>query len=102
MERSIFVGIHFLCFCRKKLMFAVQVGICDFLKDRISQHQSTQWEPFGAYLTKQNTCKHVYFYKLVKNEPYQIFTNICKPNLANFTSILRKIGSKRVIPNYFD
>jgi hypothetical protein len=33
-------------------------------------------------------------YKFVKNESYQIFLNICKPNLASFTSILQKIGSK--------
>jgi hypothetical protein len=32
--------------------------------------------------------------KFVKNESYQIFTNICKPDLAYFTSILQKIGSK--------
>jgi hypothetical protein len=33
-------------------------------------------------------------YKFVKNESYQIFMNNCKPNLAYFTSILQKIGSK--------
>jgi hypothetical protein len=32
--------------------------------------------------------------KFVKNESYQIFTNICKPNLAYFTSIIQKIGAK--------
>jgi hypothetical protein len=32
-------------------------------------------------------------YKFEKNESYQFFKNICKPNLACFTSILQKIGS---------
>jgi hypothetical protein len=31
-------------------------------------------------------------YTYVKNESFQIFLNICKPNLAYFTSILQKIG----------
>jgi hypothetical protein len=37
-------------------------------------------------------CK--FSYKFVKTESYQIFMNICKPNLAYFTNILQKIGSK--------
>jgi hypothetical protein len=35
-------------------------------------------------------------YKFVKNESYQIFMNICKPNKAYFISILQEIGSKRL------
>jgi hypothetical protein len=33
-------------------------------------------------------------YKVVKNESYQNFANICKPNVAYFTSILQNIGPK--------
>jgi hypothetical protein len=33
-----------------------------------------------------------FFYKFVENESYQIFTNICKPNLAYFTSIFKKFA----------
>jgi hypothetical protein len=33
-------------------------------------------------------------YKFVKNESYQIFTDICKPNLDYFTSVFQNIGSK--------
>jgi hypothetical protein len=39
-----------------------------------------------------NMCK--ISYKFVRNESCQFFANICKPNLAYFTSILQKIGSK--------
>jgi hypothetical protein len=38
------------------------------------------------------TC--VIFYMLVNKESYQIFTNICKLNLAYFTSIVHKICAK--------
>jgi hypothetical protein len=31
-------------------------------------------------------------YKFVKIESYQIFANICKPNLAYFTSIVKKLA----------
>jgi hypothetical protein len=46
-------------------------------------------------------------YRLVKNESYQICTNIWKPNLAYFTSILQKnwlkmIVKKLVLSNYTD
>jgi hypothetical protein len=43
-------------------------------------------------------------YKFVKNEPYQIFTNICEPNLAYFTSILKKMAQNdyKKLPNYID
>jgi hypothetical protein len=33
-------------------------------------------------------------YKFVKNESYQNFANVYKPNLAYFTSIVQKIGTK--------
>jgi hypothetical protein len=33
-------------------------------------------------------------YKFVKNEAYQSFTNICKPNLAFLQVFFKKMGSK--------
>jgi hypothetical protein len=41
-------------------------------------------------------------YKFVKNEAYQIFTSICKPNLPYLTSILQKIGSKCLKKNFLN
>jgi hypothetical protein len=43
----------------------------------------------------------------VENESYQIFTNICKPNLAYFANIvsenwLKMIAKKLVLPNFND
>jgi hypothetical protein len=33
-------------------------------------------------------------YKFEKNESYQIFIHICKPNLAYFTSILQNVNTE--------
>jgi hypothetical protein len=47
---------------------------------------------FTADPQRLPTCKIPY--KFVKNESYQIFTNICTPNLAYFTSNFQINGSK--------
>jgi hypothetical protein len=45
-----------------------------------------------------------FFHKFLKNESYQTFTNICNPNLADFTSFIKKLAQnnceKSVPPNY--
>jgi hypothetical protein len=56
-----------------------------------SQSCQTQFSQFNTFFLT-NMCKT--YNKCVKNEPYQIFTNLCKPTLAFFTSILQKFGSK--------
>jgi hypothetical protein len=39
--------------------------------------------------------------KFVKNESYQFFMNLCKPNVAYFTSILQKNWLKIIEKNLF-
>jgi hypothetical protein len=54
-----------------------------------------------SYLYATNMCKMSY--KFVKNESYQIFTNICRPNLASLQVFLKNglkmIVIKLVLPN---